>query len=109
MCRYAMHPAKTHFACLDCRHTSKHSQAALHDDPGPHCPRCRAVMVDMGRDFRAPRRAASAQWEKLRLLVAAGLTFDGCGCGWPPKHRPRTLSDAKSELGQRRTDRKVRG
>jgi hypothetical protein len=105
MCRYAMHPVKTHFACLDCRHTAKHPQAPLYG-PGPHCPHCRVEMVDLGRDFRAPRKAATAQWEKVRRLVTAGLRFDSCGCSGPG-YRPRTLSDVKSQLRQRRTDRKV--
>lgn len=60
-------------------------------------------MTDLGRDFQPPRRADFAQWEKVRLLVAAGITFDSCGCTGPGP-RPRTLADAKSELGLRRKD-----
>lgn len=63
-------------------------------------------MVDVGRDFKAPRRANTAQWRKIEMLVEAGIEFDSCGCSGPG-YRPRTLSDAKTEMKQRRTDRKV--
>lgn len=35
------------------------------------------------------------------MLFAAGITFDSCGCNGPGP-RPRTLADAKSQLGHRR-------
>lgn len=100
MCRYAVHPAKTHWACLPCRWTSKHPTRWACED-GPHCPRCRSRMVDLGRDFHAPRRADTNQWRKVAMLFAAGITFDSCGCNGPGP-RPRTLADAKSQLGHRR-------
>lgn len=58
-------------------------------------------MVDLGRDFHAPRRADDRQWRKVALLVGAGVTFDSCGCTGPGP-RPRTLADARSQLGPRR-------
>lgn len=102
MCRYAMHPTKTHYACLPCRHTAKFPRGT-----SARCPRCRAPMIDLGHDFKAPRRTNLAQWEKVRLLAAAGITFHSCGCTGPGP-RPLTLTDAKTLLRLRRADRKQR-
>ncbi len=103
MCRYEMPwiDYKTHFACLDCQLSAKHPW-----DAGPRCRRCANPMTRMGHDFHAPRKTAKAQWEKVRRLAGAGILFHSCGCEGPG-YRPRTLSDAKSRLHQRRTDRKV--
>lgn len=101
MCRYGFTEYKTHWACLPCRRTFKHYTSDLE-----RCPSCREAMVDMGLDFQAPRRRAESQWRKLEMLVDAGIRFHSCGCSGPG-YRPRTLSDAKTEMKQRRTDRKV--
>lgn len=95
MCRYSEHPCMSHYACLPCRHTAKHPLEAA--ESGPHCPLCRAPMTNLGRDFKAPRRADNNQWRKVALLVEAGITFDSCGCTGPG-YRPRTLADAKADL-----------
>lgn len=102
MCRYALHPVKTHYACLPCQFTAKHPGR---NDPAPACPRCGQHMVDVGRDFKAPRRANAGQWRKVRMLTAAGISFDSCGCTGPGP-RPRTLAEAKTQLRHRRTHRK---
>ncbi|MFI7608729.1 hypothetical protein ACIBTV_26775 [Micromonospora sp. NPDC049366] len=113
MCRYAFARYKTHFACLADRRTAKHPPGAA-----PRCPDCREPMVDLGRDFHAPRRADGRQWRKLALLVAAGRRavdgryradgplFDSCGCAGPGP-RPTTLADAKTLLRRRRADRRA--
>ncbi len=103
MCRYALHPVKTHYACLRCRNTEKRWPMP---DRQPACWRCSGPMVDLGRDFAAPRRRNTVQWRKVALLAAAGITFDSCGCG-DPGDRPRTLGDAKTRLRLRRADRKA--
>lgn len=103
MCRYILHPVRTHYACLPCRFTAKHEQFC--GGANRTCPHCRGRMIDLGRDFKAPRWGNTLQWRKIEKLVAAGITFDSCGCSGPGP-RPRTLSDAKSKLGQRRSDRK---
>jgi hypothetical protein len=102
MCRYSMHPSKTHFACLPCRFTAKH-WGAYWREPNVHCPHCGGLMIDLGHDFKAPRRGNECQWRKVDMLVAAGITFDSCGCNGPGP-RPKTLSDAKSQLHRRRSD-----
>jgi hypothetical protein len=102
MCRYSMHPSKTHFACLPCRFTSKHWGARWRE-VNVYCPHCGELMVDLGRDFKAPRRQSVSQWRKVEMLAAAGITFDSCGCSGPGS-RPKSLSDAKSQLHTRRSD-----
>lgn len=90
MCRYALHPTKSHWVCLPCRRTAK-SYGAI------RCSSCRADMHDFGYDFRVPRRADSNQWRKVELLFANKIRFRSCGCSGPG-YRPRTLADAKADL-----------
>lgn len=94
MCRYIQHPVRTHWACIACRYTTK---ARIE---GP-CPQCRKVMVDLGRDFKAPRRDDTRQWQKIAVLFERGIRFDSCGCSGPGP-RPRTASDARGQFGLRR-------
>lgn len=78
-------------------------------------------MVDLGRDFHAPRHADVREWRKVALLVDACAVagaravdplarkwrlFDSCGCNGPGP-RPRTLADAQTQLGRRRSDRRA--
>lgn len=113
MCRYAFSGYRTHFACLDDRRAAKHPAGAA-----PRCPDCGQPMVELGRDFHAPRRADRRQWRKVAMLVRAGVRavdplrrggplFDSCGCTGPGP-RPAGLADAKTLLRQRRSDRRVR-
>ncbi|WP_431881727.1 hypothetical protein [Micromonospora chalcea] len=108
-----MAPYKTHYACLADRRSFKHPVGAA-----PRCPDCGQLMVEMGRDFHAPRRADRRQWRKIELIVVAGRRafdgryradgppFDGCGCGGPGP-RPATLAAAKTALRLRRGDRRA--
>ena len=99
MCRYASHPAKTHWVCLPCRESKKDSRWR----PPPVC-RSGHEMTDAGRDFKPPRRWSDQQWRKLALIMRPRL-FDSCGCtgpGW----RPKTLGEAKREaMAARPNDR----
>ena len=58
-------------------------------------------MVDVGLDFKAPRRADRKQWEKARQLVVAGVRFHSCGCNGPGP-RPATLREVPAFLEARR-------
>ena len=103
MCRYSDHDYRTHYACLACRHAAKFGRSVK-----PRCPTCQVEMVDLGRDFAAPRRLDSAQWRKITLLVAAGVRFDSCGCDGPGP-RPRSLGEARHPImgpGRRRYNTK---
>lgn len=93
MCRYSDANYRTHFVCLGCKWHAKDDRSGT----PPLCPTCRNEMVDMGRDFKAPRKEASNQWTKLRILVAQGVRFDSCGCDGPGP-RPKTLGEARNPL-----------
>ena len=92
MCRYSDHDYRTHFVCLVDRHAAKYPRGTA-----PRCPTCAQPLLDLGRDFQAPRRNAFRQWEKLRLLVARGERFESCGCSGPGP-RARTLGEARHPL-----------
>lgn len=95
MCRYACHEYKTHYACFPCRFTAKYEQYC--GSATKECPHCRGRMIDLGRDFKAPRRADKNQWRKAELLFGNKIRFRSCGCSGPG-YRPRTLADAKADL-----------
>lgn len=100
MCRYLQHEAKTHWACLPCRWTSKH-----HPFRHPSCPLCRTEMVNLGRDFKAPRADDIRQWRKVEALWARGIRFDSCGCNGPGP-RPATLAQMRRDDGRTRRRRR---
>jgi hypothetical protein len=100
MCRYGGGGYLTHWACVPCRRSRKAPSYCRQA-----CHTCHRPMVDMGRDFHAPRRGAEAQWRKLAVLVQAGLLFHSCGCAGPGP-RPRTLADANTQLALRRVHRR---
>jgi hypothetical protein len=60
-------------------------------------------MADLGKDFKAPRRRNAAQWRKIEILVAAGITFDSCGCSGPGP-RPDTWREAVEFVSDRYRD-----
>lgn len=115
MCRYAWHNYRDHFACFDCRKAFKYWQWEECDETtfqmrqrlqhAPReivCPDCSLPMVDMGLDFKAPRKSESEAWEVLRALAANGFTFHSCGCyvGFTP---PKTLREVQQWLAQHRS------
>jgi hypothetical protein len=57
-------------------------------------------MIDMGLDFKAPRKTNAEAWEILRLLAQNGFTFHGCGCsvGFVP---PKKLREVPQWLAER--------
>ncbi|WP_052351623.1 hypothetical protein [Deinococcus pimensis] len=93
MCRYALTPYKTHYACFACRKTFKATDRKQHGARKP-CPQCGVTMTVMGKDFKAPPRKDVTQWRKVELLAAHGLVFGSCGCSGPG-YAPRTLEAAR--------------
>lgn len=65
----------------------------------PRCPHCGGEMLDMGRDFHAPKQSKDWEWHKLEILTdgwkISGV-FDSCGCCGPGA-RPRTFAEAKQQ------------
>ena len=93
MCRYAIAgPYKNRYACFICckafKRRAEHDLPRRMQSPGGQpkqvrCPNCRALMHDMGKDFKAPPKENSKQWKKVELLFLNGVTFHDCGCGGP--------------------------
>ncbi|PTA66375.1 hypothetical protein C8263_18220 [Deinococcus arcticus] len=99
MCRYALIPYKTHYACFSCRKTFKASHRRA-NGATKICPHCRASMTIMGHDFKAPVRTDVLAWRKVEYLAAHGLVFASCGCGGPG-YAPRTIGDARTLVESR--------
>lgn len=54
------------------------------------CPQCGSAMVDLGLDFKAPRKEKVQEWEIVRGLYKSGKSFHSCGCngiGFIPKKK----------------------
>ena len=109
MCRYAIHTYKDHFACFDCRKVFRVRPPAEWVDPAVRagefhplvrCPDCRRPMINMGLDFKAPRKRDVKQWKKVEALHAAGISFHTCGCGGPGD-MPGTLREVPAFLANR--------
>lgn len=101
ICRYEKHRYKQHYACFTCRKVFRIPDSdtpfnvAVYSDPFTRtvkCPDCSRPMFSMGRDFKAPRRSATKQWEKVRRLREASIAFESCGCVGPG-NRPATLRE----------------
>ena len=54
-------------------------------------------MIDMGLDFKAPRRTNLREWKRVHLIYQAGQRYHSCGCGGSGVIAP-TLRDAKKLL-----------
>jgi hypothetical protein len=120
MCRYAWHNYRDHFACFDCRKAFKYWQWEEIDEVVFNhksrlqrvprqivCPDCTQPMVDMGLDFKAPRKDDKKAWSVMRALHDHGFDFRSCGCSvgfkppdmlrevpaWIEEHRKRTKSE----------------
>lgn len=113
MCRYAYGQYSCHWACFNCRkswktHSAWDSEAMMSGARShePHhqeesfgkghrvCPECSGPLVDLGQDFKTPKKLNKKQWRKVELLYDQGITFHSCGCDGPGE-RPATLAGAK--------------
>jgi len=59
------------------------------------CPQCGEVMINLGKDFKAPKQGDVEQWKKVQLLYQHGYTFHSCGCGGPGP-RPEKLREVEA-------------
>ena len=92
MCRHAQHVYKQHLACFTCRKVWRQERM---DGSPPLCPDCKNALVDMGKDFKAPRTNATAQWAKAEALMKNGIRFTSCGCGGPGP-MPQRLNEVEA-------------
>lgn len=92
----------THWVCFNCRISVKdgtrhcppagYTGLSLHQ-PVKACTRCQSPMVDLGIDFKAPRRLDRRQWRKVALLHQKGYRFGRARRG---SRSPKTLQGAKA-------------
>ena len=59
-------------------------------------------MIDMGLDFKAPRKKDVEAWKVLEILAQNGFTFDGCGCYVGSSKPPRTLREVPEWIEKHR-------
>lgn len=77
-------------ACFACRKSWK-----VRPDADAVCRECACPLHEMGRSFKAPRRADAEQWEKVRLLWEAGFRFSSYR-SWPgAEPLPKRLRDVE--------------
>lgn len=88
------------FACFSCQKSFKrHVEASPKDYPNHmSCPECGGVSVNLGRNFKAPKKNDVKQWEKVRFLVDHGFLFQKIRVG--ANHHdtvpyPETLEEAR--------------
>ena len=88
------------FVCLKCKTSNKrHFNSPPCDYPRTMtCPVCKEQAVNLGRNFKAPRKNDVAQWKKVEYLIEHGFNFqkirlDSNSLKSIPY--PRTLAEAK--------------
>ncbi|WP_282081431.1 hypothetical protein [Aquimarina algiphila] len=104
MCRYGMTTYKQHYACFECRKTFKRKLLVDIDKGAAYskdfesvpskCPKCSALMANMGLDFESPKKNDLKTWSHMKNLYKSGITFHSCGCSGPgyiPKNKPQLL------------------
>jgi hypothetical protein len=85
MCRYAFYKYKNTYGCFNCQVGFKRKNL---DDINPnateakdfHCPNCRTLMVNLGRDLRLPKKDEDEQWQCIKYLVDNKYNIYSCGC-----------------------------
>jgi hypothetical protein len=85
MCRYAFYKYKNTYGCFNCQVGFKRRN--LFDvEPNAteakdfHCPNCRTLMVNLGRDLRLPKKDEDEQWQCIKYLVDNKYNIYSCGC-----------------------------
>ncbi len=91
--RYSGHK-RFHYVCLKCRKSFKLEPRAPSEPLVSKCPDCGRKLLNMGPDFKPPRRYNKHQWRKVDMLAKCGLTFYASGFS-PGPHNIKTLADAK--------------
>lgn len=92
-------PYNIAFVCLECcKSFKRYCNMAIGVPDELPCPECGRASYNVGRHFKAPRRADKAQWEKIRLLIGHGFYFQKIRIG--PGHHdtmpyPKTLAEAR--------------
>ncbi len=85
MCRYAQYNYKITYACFNCQIGFKRRNLYDIDSEAKtvkdfHCPNCRTLMVNLGRDLRLPKKDEDEQWQCIKYLVDNNYNIYSCGC-----------------------------
>ena len=85
MCRYGFSNYKLTYGCFNCQIGFKRRNLS---DINPnateakdfHCPNCRVIMTNLGRDLRLPKKDEDEQWQCIKYLVDNKYNIYSCGC-----------------------------
>jgi hypothetical protein len=95
MCRYGFYKYKCTYGCFNCQVGFKRrlmSDAMTEEEMNLmkvdgklvekdfHCPNCRTLMVNLGRDLRLPKKSEDEQWQCIKYLVDNKYNIYSCGC-----------------------------
>jgi predicted RNase H-like HicB family nuclease len=98
MCRYGFYNYKLTYGCFNCQvgfkrpllgdvmKNSEKLQKELAENPETfgekefHCPNCRTVMSNLGRDLRLPSKTKNEEWKAIKYLVDHKYNIYSCGC-----------------------------
>jgi len=87
------------FACFNCKKSFKrHVDTSPCDYPRAlSCPECGENSVNLGRNFKPPKRNDEKQWKKVKYLVDHGFYFQKIriDINDDPIPYPSTLEEAK--------------
>ena len=88
------------FACVACRTSNKrHFIGPPCDYPSSiECPVCKSEAVNLGRNFKAPRKNDASQWKKVEYLIEHGFFFQKIRPikgSYESIPYPKTLAEAK--------------
>ena len=77
-------PRLTQHACFACRKVFKkptrYGRVPSKGSPSPQppqftCPQCKAPLVNMGHEFRAPPMSDEAEWSRIDECLAKGVSY----------------------------------
>jgi hypothetical protein len=85
MCRYGFYKYKNTYGCFNCQIGFKRRNLDDINSNGTeakdfHCPNCRTLMVNLGRDLRLPKNDENEQWQCIKYLVDNRYNIYSCGC-----------------------------
>ena len=88
------------FACFNCKKVFKRqfNLAPCNYPSQAKCPECGNSSVNLGRNFKAPKKSDDAQWAKIKYLVEHGFVFQKIrvnSVDLKSVPYPKTLSEAK--------------
>ena len=90
------------FACFTCKTAHKrHFENSPSEYPRfIKCPICKECAINVGRNFKAPKKSDTSQWKKVKYLVENGFVFQHIyeeqeNGSLNKVEYPKTLNDAK--------------